>query len=407
MRKVKISVIVITFNSRWDKTKRTLDSVIAQKDVDYEIIISDDGSKINNYKKIESYFKERKFDSFVLVNNDKNVGTIKNILRALEVAKGKYVKAISPGDILLSPSTLKEWVIELEKSGRRWSFGEVMYSWDTRNNPIEVFTRAHMPQDVKSYINEDDKRCIYNCVVKNDRPNPIGIIFERHLWKEYLMKLSEWIVYAEDFAYSIMMLDNILPFYFPHNVGIHEWGEGVSTSGNKEWMQILLNERDTVYRKFEQDKKFRELKKNGSYENIHCENAISHKRMSGLTLSELELTGERYEECCARYFDIISMKSREKKIWIYGAGFGGKILHNFLLKKGIFVEGFIDINYQKIGEVSGTKVIGINDVDSKESFIAVTLLDYCQECVECIENNGFTADDYCYIRPTNTIEVLF
>ena len=44
-----ISVIVCTYNANWEKTKNTLFSIIRQKNVIFEIIVTDDGSASNNF----------------------------------------------------------------------------------------------------------------------------------------------------------------------------------------------------------------------------------------------------------------------------------------------------------------------------------------------------------------------
>ena len=48
------TIIVITYNSDFSKIKKTLLSILEQQDVEFEVIIADDGSVNNN------------FDSYVL-----------------------------------------------------------------------------------------------------------------------------------------------------------------------------------------------------------------------------------------------------------------------------------------------------------------------------------------------------
>ena len=43
---IDISIIIVTYNSKWFELKATIKSVLMQKGINYEIIFADDGSKI-------------------------------------------------------------------------------------------------------------------------------------------------------------------------------------------------------------------------------------------------------------------------------------------------------------------------------------------------------------------------
>ena len=66
------SVLMLTYNSSWDKTRQTLYSVLVQKDVSFEIIIADDGSEENNFEKIRDYLAAWNFAAYSLVANERN-----------------------------------------------------------------------------------------------------------------------------------------------------------------------------------------------------------------------------------------------------------------------------------------------------------------------------------------------
>ena len=57
----EVSVVLVTYNTKWEKTRRTLESILMQKKIDFEIVISDDGSEITNYEKIIEFFRENNF----------------------------------------------------------------------------------------------------------------------------------------------------------------------------------------------------------------------------------------------------------------------------------------------------------------------------------------------------------
>ena len=52
---IDISIIIVTYNSKWFELKATIKSVLMQKGINYEIIFADDGSKIKWNEKIREY----------------------------------------------------------------------------------------------------------------------------------------------------------------------------------------------------------------------------------------------------------------------------------------------------------------------------------------------------------------
>ena len=81
---MKISVLVLSYNSDIDKLYLTLKSIIKQKIDDFEIVVSDDGSKDNHEQELAEYFKQNDFSNYKLVMNEQNRGTVQNILSGLK-----------------------------------------------------------------------------------------------------------------------------------------------------------------------------------------------------------------------------------------------------------------------------------------------------------------------------------
>ena len=57
--KYEISVLVLTYNFIYNNLIKTLDSIISQKNINFEIVIADDGSENNHKKEIIDYFKDK------------------------------------------------------------------------------------------------------------------------------------------------------------------------------------------------------------------------------------------------------------------------------------------------------------------------------------------------------------
>lgn len=394
-----ISVVLVTYNSSWEKTKKTIESILRQEQVEFEIVISDDGSNETNYDKIEKFFYDKKFKDYVLVQNSGNVGTIKNCIRALENAKGKYIKAISPGDLLLKKDSLRVMYKALINSKRKWAFGQMICVSDSLKKEMECIAFHSGPQDIKPYEENDIELIKYNYICCADKINVTTILIEKEIWLLYLKKISNKLKYVEDYAFEMMIRDGIIPTYVPINVGIYEVGSGISTLNNNKWNRILLNERKIFYNEI-----FKIEKRKEDEEKIYL--AEYREKWTGMKEDELWLTEEDYEKCCLEALHEIIQKSKTNDIWIYGAGIAGHIMLDCLIRNGIEPKGIIDINYQRIGNMGGYKVVGINDIENaKNAFLVVSLMRYRDIVVEYLKENSIDTDRYLYVYARSTIKI--
>ena len=81
--------------------------MLNQKEVSFEIIICDDGSIENLFLEIEILFRRYLFRNYFLIGHDSNQGAVNNIIDGAKIAKGRYIKMISPGDFLYDDATLR------------------------------------------------------------------------------------------------------------------------------------------------------------------------------------------------------------------------------------------------------------------------------------------------------------
>ena len=236
-----VSVIMATYNPVWEKCVFTLDSIIGQIDVDLELIIVDDGSRETLFGKISEYLDRKGFTNYRLIDHKVNQGTVKNYRDGVAVAKGKYIKLISPGDAIFNQSTLSSWISFLDNSGRLWSFADAVY-YLTEDNGIKICSLPTAPRIIDCYINDNTSICRWNYVVLEDLPLGAAILCDRLLFAEYLNCLIDSVVYSEDLSYMLMMYDGIIPAYYSTVCVFYEFGCGVSTTNNGIWRTRFQND---------------------------------------------------------------------------------------------------------------------------------------------------------------------
>ena len=171
----------------------------------------------------------------------KNVELQINVYDGLKNCSGRFIKLISPGDALADKLALAKWTDHLVESGRGWSICDVInYKMD--NGKIETLSRPANPQQMKAYLKNDIKAIRWNYVVLNDLATGAATLCTKELLYEYLEHIIGRVIYAEDNCYRLMNFQGEVAYYYPDALILYEYGDGVSTSGKKEWSGKLLND---------------------------------------------------------------------------------------------------------------------------------------------------------------------
>lgn len=114
----KASVIIPTYKN-FEYIYSALDSVFNQTYDEIEIIICDDSSPNFPYKQISSYINNRKGRNIIsvdLYSNHKNLGTVKNLNKAIKRSNGNYIVILSNDDCFYNKYTVSKIVDRLDKS---------------------------------------------------------------------------------------------------------------------------------------------------------------------------------------------------------------------------------------------------------------------------------------------------
>ncbi|WP_211441808.1 glycosyltransferase family 2 protein [Collimonas humicola] len=90
----KVSVVIPTFNAHLH-IQATLNSILAQKDVDFEVLILDDASTDNTLDLIGAVGDKR----VRIYRHENNQGRIANANRAFDLARGEYIARLDHDDL--------------------------------------------------------------------------------------------------------------------------------------------------------------------------------------------------------------------------------------------------------------------------------------------------------------------
>lgn len=244
---MKFSVIVLTYESDLQKLFFTLEAVLEQEFDSYEIIVADDGSKENHEEEIRSYFANKQFTNYKLVMNEKNQGTVKNLISALAVAEGKYVRDFGCGDIFYSRQTMRKIYDFMEEKQCEACFGLMRGFVRKQDGSIEKKDFCH-PFDMKAYRtpgNED--RILKNLILYTDHISGAVTCYRREYYLEYLKRIQDVVVYEEDIFQVLASLEGRGLKYLDEYIVWYEMGEGVSTKKRSKFQELLQQDVERFY----------------------------------------------------------------------------------------------------------------------------------------------------------------
>lgn len=242
---MKFSVIVVTYNADLSKLWFTLNSVLAQNFEDYEIVISDDGSKENHFTEITEYFVKKGFTEYTLVANGVNQGTVKNLIAGLSAAKGKYVRDFGPGDAFYCEDTMQHLYDFMETNSYEACFGRLKgYHMAADGTP--EFKSFYHPMDLDAY-RKGGKRILKNLILYSDHVSGAATCYTRDYYLEYLNRLKDVVIYEEDIFQVLAALEGRRLQLLDENIVWYEVGEGTSTQKHSRFEELLRQDVANFY----------------------------------------------------------------------------------------------------------------------------------------------------------------
>ena len=243
---MRFSIVLVTYNADFDKIKLTLKSVLAQSFKDYEIVVSDDCSLNNHFDELEAYFDECGFKSFTLVPHKKNQGTVKNLISAMEHAKGEYIRDFGPGDLFYSKDTLFLMDKFLAKESCEIAFG-LIKGYQIKDGKLEKADFCH-PFDIQAYRKKDNKeRLTKNIVLYGDNPSGASFLIKREVYLDYLIKISKCVKYEEDIFTALAILEGKSIKLFDRYMVWYEMNMGVSTKKSSSFSELLREDVESFF----------------------------------------------------------------------------------------------------------------------------------------------------------------
>ena len=241
-KEIDISVCVLSYQPDYEKLFATLTSIVQQVHCSFEIIIGDDGTPNFPQEEIELWLRQQGCRDCTILHSTENYGTVRNMMQMLSAARGRYIKAISPGDYLYCNDVLGKMLRFMEQEHYAVAFGRACYYHHDGSSYQLLDTMS--PLNLGIYEAKDYDAVKKACVIYGDFILGALLMGERRMITAYTNEIVGHIIYGEDTIYLRMLADSIPIGFWNHNFIWYEVGTGISTKGGDAWRKRLGKDMD-------------------------------------------------------------------------------------------------------------------------------------------------------------------
>lgn len=107
---------------------------------------------------------------------------------------------------------------------------------------------------------------------------------------------------------------------------------------------------------------------------------------------------EEFREICKKKIAKIQKDIKGRKIYIWGAGVGGKIVEEVCREHGMVISGYCDKRADEIKEYLGYPVRRLSDMNPKETYLIISFMSFEYDLLKWVHDIGYTCADCFYIN---------
>lgn len=237
----KASIILTNYNNE-EYIYKAIDSILEQDYGNIELIITDDCSKKFDKDKINNYIDKNKKNNIVNVDfiiNDKNLGTVKTLNKALKKAKGDYILFFASDDKLANKHVLSNF----SKVFKSKKYNIITSNWilcDSNLKPIKKY-KSTLYLKIYNFINVKKlfaRMCCSNIFGSG------ATCYRKEVFEKYGY-INEEYKLLEDWPFWLSLLKNKERIYYANFDGLLHRTGGISESSlvtetKKQFFQEML-----------------------------------------------------------------------------------------------------------------------------------------------------------------------
>lgn len=227
-----VSIIVLCYQNTQQQIRNSLTSIFEQTYPRIEVVISDDGSSVFDMRTLKKWIDQNKPDRFkrtLVLHNEENQGTVRNLKNALQRIQGDYYMTVGAGDTLAKDNVITSMMLyasvfhyqDLLITGKAVHIDEKL---DKRTSILNagdyVVLRQRDAQELFS-------RLVYRCCIATT-----ATLYRRD-FPQIVDAYDEGYCYYEDYpAFLRMARKGITPLFIDKLITFHPMGGIANGAGN-------------------------------------------------------------------------------------------------------------------------------------------------------------------------------
>ncbi|TYC82195.1 hypothetical protein FXB42_16035 [Acetobacterium wieringae] len=241
------SVLVLLHKSQTEKAFSALSPITIQLNINFEIIISDDGSKIKYFRQIKESLEDSHSKDYIQTKRKRNIRIAKNNFNALQNASVEYIFATSPRDVFFVDMVQSDFYCFARMNDSLLAFGNDV-SYKCESNKINYITgwkncpvRLNISNGEHSAFMEESLLFPGNILVAT-------FFRERENSVVYLKKTKGLLRYAEVNRSAFMKIAEVVRFrYYVGQMVWYKYVTVISTNETSQSKSLLIKDFDVVY----------------------------------------------------------------------------------------------------------------------------------------------------------------
>lgn len=215
----KISIVIITYNQE-DTISRALNSVLVQKELVYEVIVSDDCSTDNNWGIIQKYKKQ--YPKLIKAHRNKeNLGIFKHLERTWDYPSGDLIISLA-GDDIICNGLFKKAIDFVEKEKIDYTQGAFCIYTDSKI----------VYPDGREKIRSNEMICsghdALSLKIRGLIGSSRGVLKSREIYKRYKSPNKDIGIYTDGLYDTQVQMNSERNYYIPFTGGIYYAGIGIA-----------------------------------------------------------------------------------------------------------------------------------------------------------------------------------
>lgn len=107
---------------------------------------------------------------------------------------------------------------------------------------------------------------------------------------------------------------------------------------------------------------------------------------------------DEFRVICEKKIARIKENAGERKIYIWGAGGGGRIVEEVCREHGMVVSGYCDKRADEIKEYLGYPVYRLSEMHPEEDYLIISFMSFEYDVLKWVHDIGYTCEDCFYIN---------